>query len=128
MYAKNGRPYWRSSAGVKHRLAVISADLAVANGDNNDVAVDPDASLFRLTGPTAAFALTGVAGGEDGRLLILYNTTAQFLTLRNESAASAAANRILTMTGADVTLTAASTATFVYSGPDSRWLLLAAQG
>lgn len=50
---------------------------------------------------------------------------AQAMTLTNESASSTAANRILTLTGADVTLTGTSSATLIYSTTSSRWILTA---
>ena len=49
------------------------------------------------------------------------------MTITND-ATSTAANRILTLTGADVALTGTSMAEFQYSAVSSRWILLGTQG
>lgn len=97
--------------------------LALANGANNNI--DPGNNEYlRITGPTGAFNITGFTGGYDGRRLEIYNTTSQTMTITND-ATSTAANRILTLTGADIVLraTAPSFATLVYDGTGSRWIV-----
>ena len=60
----------------------------------------------RVTGPAAAFTITGIAGGNNGQILRIVNTTAQNMMIANNSASSAAGNRICSSTGADITLKA----------------------
>ena len=50
------------------------------------------------------------------------------MTISNESASSDAANRITTLTGADVVLTGVSVAHLIYNATDARWILLGTQG
>lgn len=100
--------------------------LTLANGANSDITL-PTNSWVRITGPSGAFSVSGFAGPFDGRRLILFNSTAQNMTITND-ATSTAANRILTLTGADVVLTATSLATFLYSTLDLRWILQSTQG
>lgn len=108
-------------------IALGEANVTLANGANNNVAPGY-ATYVRIAGPTAAFSTTGWADGERGRLLLVRNTVAQDWTISNESASSSAANRIITNTGADVTLTGVSAAVFLYDATSERWILFATQG
>jgi hypothetical protein len=109
----------------------ISGDLATrytaytaSNGANNDIAIG-STSFIRVTGPTAAFSLTGIAGGVDGKLLVIYNSTTQTFTLSNESASSTAANRITTLNSTgDIVINGKGAAKLIYSTADSRWLVM----
>lgn len=98
--------------------------LTLASGNNNDVVIG-DATLQRITGPGGAFTITGIAGGVAGRQVILFNSTAQNMTIANESASSAAANRINMLTGFDYVSTGQGSVLLVYSAAESRWLMLA---
>jgi hypothetical protein len=113
---------WRSATAV--------------NGVNNLLNVSgfdyPDkGSAFRVTGPTAAFSVGGAipspAGSSlsDANVCIIYNATAQPMTLINENAGTTAAYRFATGTGADVTLPGGyrSVATFLYDFNIARWVL-----
>jgi len=108
-------------------ISLGQGDVTLANGANNNVGAGYY-TFARISGPTAAFSTTGFYGGERGRLLLLRNTTAQDWTISNESASSDAANRIITGTGADVTLTGVSAAVLLYDATEQRWILFATQG
>jgi hypothetical protein len=110
-------------------LRLADGDITVANGSNNDLAIGYS-TYARLNGPSAAFTLTGFAGGELGRFLILRNTTAYQMTIANQSSSSIAANRITTNTGADVVLQAGSgaSATFEYDATLGSWVLISHSG
>lgn len=115
-------------------LGFTSEASAAVNGANQNFKLGQftgGASYVRITGPTAAFNIGGLAtvfsgtGPFDGRIAILNNTTSQAMTLNNEDAGSTATNRITTPTGASVTLpTGSSQAMLIYSGSESRWRLL----
>lgn len=100
--------------------------LTLANGANSDITL-PAATFIAITGPTGSFSISGFASPVSGRRITLYNTTSQNMTITND-ATSTAANRILTLTGADVALTGTSVARFQYSAVSSRWILLGTQG
>lgn len=102
---------------VMGRLVLGAGTVTLANGDNNDVDIGDVVTAF-ISGPTAAFAITGLANPEAGRIAILYNTTGQTMTLKNDNAGSAAANRILTPAGTDLS---AKAALLIYHGLVSRW-------
>jgi len=108
--------------GYTSRLVGGIATITLANGDNNNVAL-PNATIVRITGPTAAFAITGLAGGEEGRVVILTNNTSSPMTIVHQSTGSAAANRIITPTGGD--LTASKAVLLAYDATVQRWRVVA---
>lgn len=110
-------------------LALGETSITLVNGDNNDVAIGYT-TYTQIAGPSAAFSITGLLHGERGRFAVLRNTTAQTMTIRNESASSAAENRIITQTGADIVLggTAGSSVILVYSASVSRWVVVSFNG
>ncbi len=112
--------------GMTGGLFLTEGSLALANGANTDVAL-PTGTFVAITGPTGAFSVNGFVAPNSGRLLILYNATSQNMTITND-ATSTAANRIYTLTGADVALTGTSLAALAYSAVSSRWILLFTQG
>jgi len=97
--------------------------FTASNGANNNITL-PNKSFIRVTGPTGAFNITGIAKPDnpDGRVVILYNTTSQNMTITND-ATSTAANRILTGQG-DVATTGIGIVSLIYSVTDARWILL----
>lgn len=108
----------------------ISGDLALrvsaftaSNGSNDNISIGA-VSYVRVAGPTGVFNVTGIAGGVNGKVVVLYNSTSQNMTITNE-ATSTAANRILTGTGADIATTGTGSVTLIYSSTDSRWIVIA---
>ena len=98
--------------------------FTASNGANSNITL-PNKSFIRMTGPTGAFNITGITKPDnpDGRVVILYNTTSQNMTITND-ATSTAANRILTNTGSDVATTGTGIVSLIYSVTDARWILL----
>lgn len=99
--------------------------LALSNGDNDDVALG-GFSTQRITGPTAAYAITGLeaASAKDGDVVMFWNTVAQTLTLKHEDAGSAAANRIVCPGGADMDFAADAMGMLQYDATTDRWRVL----
>jgi len=101
------------------------AGLSLSNGANSNVALPATGHIY-ITGPTAAFNITGIvapaAGIADGYMLYVYNSTAYNLTWTH-NATSTAANQIFSTTGADVAGTGASATILVYSATLSRWII-----
>ena len=84
-------------------------------------------SVFVKIGSLSADAvLVGISGGEDGRFLIVYNSddTDELRISHDSSSESTAANRIYTMTGNNVDITARGTAMFIYDAEADRWIVL----
>ncbi|MBX7242736.1 MAG: hypothetical protein K1X92_13420, partial [Bacteroidia bacterium] len=88
-------------------------------------------SYYRVSSPTANFnilslnnpANAGGTGTVDGRVVTLYNATTFTMTLSNQNAGATAAERIITGTGANLTINAGGTVTLVYNTTDSRWVV-----
>lgn len=99
---------------------------SLANGNNAAVNFGAETVYAKIKiGPTGAFSLNGIAGGRNGRYLIVHNSTGQNMTISYDSGTDPTpANRIYTDTGADVVGVANSTAIFVYDSEDSRWWLV----
>lgn len=87
------------------------------------------ASVLRLN-PASALTITGIAGGADGRILIIENVSSGAnVTLSNASGSSSAANQILGYGGVGLTLTFTasngnSAAILEYDGTISKWRTL----
>jgi hypothetical protein len=110
---------------INGTFATRSANIALVNGLNSNVNT-PVTALFRITGPSAAYSIGGFQFGVDGRRITVLNTVAQTLTLANEDASSVAANRITTLTGANLVLSATriSVADLIYDATTQRWIVL----
>lgn len=103
---------------------VPTSTMTLVNGLNSNIAT-PATSRARITGPSGAFSVGGIAQFGDGGLMRLYNSTAQTMTIVNEDASSSVQNRIHTLTGGNVVLRANATsfATLSYDLTDLRWIL-----
>jgi hypothetical protein len=107
---------------LDNEVRLFKADLTLANGANANVELPSVARYLRLTGPSGAFSISGFQGGYEGKRLILYNDSGQTVTFTN-NATSTAANRLLTMTGADIAVPSPGLAQFIYSVDELRWLM-----
>lgn len=92
--------------------------LILAVGDNNNVAL-PVGTIFTpttLAGPPlgANYAITGIAGGEDGRRIVLYNFSSFTMTIRHQSASSSVGNRIAIGGSADLVISSFGSVTLVF--------------
>jgi hypothetical protein len=113
-----------TSIDTNGALSIRPAAVTLANGANQNIDI-ASSSVVRTAGPTGVFSLGGFANPFDGRWLLVYNNVAFAMTITNEAAGSTATNRIKTLTGADVTLRAGtSAATFYYDGTVARWILM----
>ena len=108
-------------------LATRRTAYTAANGNNNNIAIGNTAFVV-ITGPTAAFTITGIAGGVDGRRLTIVNKSGQNMTVANEHASSTAANRIDTLTGIDAATVGDGAADLIYDATNSRWLVRTIRG
>lgn len=96
-------------------------------GNISDLAITN--SVYRWNGGSAA-SLLGIAGGYDGRIVVLRSIAAgQTFTLKSEAAGEAtAANRItLPGSGADLPLFVGYDLLLQYDGTTSRWRVMASQ-
>lgn len=120
----------------------INGDLALRKYDTTAVDTSGGATnnnynvrgytWIRITGPAHQFKITGIAGGEDGRIVTLFNATptltshtGKSMVIVNNSASSSAANRILTLSGADIVCAANSAVSMIYSTSEDNWIVFA---
>lgn len=85
----------------------------------------PTGTSFRATATGGAQDVTGFANVKAGRGITFLNVGANNLVLRNQNAGSTAENRIITGTGASVTIQPDRSAFLVYDGTTVRWRLIA---
>ena len=83
------------------------------------------ASVLRLN-TDAARTLTGLAGGSDGRVILIHNTGTNDLVLSDEDVLSTAANRFAL--ASNVTLAADQSAMLQYDSTSSRWRMIGGTG
>lgn len=97
---------------------------SLANGNNAGVVVGVNVYCY-LSGPTGAFTINGIAGGRNGKTIILVNRTGQNMTIAHDSGVDpTSANRIYCLTGADKTVTGNSAAILIYDSILTRWIVL----
>lgn len=89
-------------------------------GDTNDWAPTSfsTSNHVRMTS-SADCSLTGLAGGAEGRMIVLDNVGSYVITLKNASASSIAANRFLM--GQDIQLRPNDSVVLIYDATSSRW-------
>lgn len=111
----------RSSEGAVAALSYNNPVGAptIGNGLNSNISGARGWTI--LGGPTGAFSVGGFVAMADGTVLNILNVSGQAMTIVNEDASSTAANRIQTLTGANVTGKTAFT--LIYLGATARWYL-----
>jgi len=78
------------------------------------------AGVLRLTSD-ASRTITGLSNGCKGRNLSIINVGSFDIVLANQSGSSVAANRIITGTGADLTVTSDDVVKLYYDSTTARW-------
>jgi len=79
--------------------------------------------VFRLTGRKSSYDITGIAGGVDGRHLVLFNIMKANMSLNDDDSNSLPQNRIITLAN-NVATSGQGTAELVYDGSLQRWVLI----
>lgn len=100
------------------------ASVTLPSGSSNDYEIGDWTTILRVTPDAAASSLTGLAGGITARNVLIVNVGSTNLTLAHQSASSAAGNRFLAETGADVVLGANDAADVLYDATTERWRIL----
>lgn len=105
-----------TDAGFASKFATAST-AATINALRND------AGVVKISGSTVAIALNGVSAGVDGQRLVVYQAGTGAMTVANEATAAAAANRILTLSGATAT-TGTGAVELIYDSAAQRWICI----
>ncbi len=114
---------------IDGRFSLIDSSPSQITGDQNNYAGAEGTATSRSTvwrlSSDAARNITGIAGGLQGRVLKLVNVGAQNIVIQNQNASSTDVNRVITGTGADITLAADDTMDLWYDSTTQRWRVFA---
>jgi hypothetical protein len=95
-------------------------------GSQNNFAATSARRLVLFANNATALTLTGIAAGNSGDTIELFPVGIAGVTLADQNAGSSAANRLITGTGADLTLSAGTGSTsLTYDGSSARWRVAA---
>ncbi|MFN0201471.1 MAG: tail fiber domain-containing protein [Bacteroidia bacterium] len=115
----------RTKLDLNGDLAFRPFNFTVANGQNHNLALNLNRfSYYRLVGAISPYAITGIAGGEDGRVITLQNATNQTLTIANLNAGSLANNQIITAWNGNLLISPNGSVTMYYNRMDFRWMVV----
>lgn len=116
---------------VAMQFGFRETSLVLSNGNNNDVVLPGNGVVYVISGPTAAFTITGIAAPADlnfGRLVILLNMTVADapMTIAHLSGLSSAHNKFVNATEADIALEGTWSAVILkYSaGAPNAWVVV----
>jgi len=105
---------------LDHRdIGNLPATLTQFTADQNNLSLGTG-GIIRISSD-AARNITGFAGGQSGDARMLVNVGSFAITLKNQSTASNAANRIIGSGSADVSIPSQGSVVVYYDGTDSRW-------
>ena len=105
------------TSGISQWLAKTPVAIGA---DQNDYGGTDDCTFARLSAD-AAWNITGLANGVDGRLLILINVGANAITVTHQDAASAVANRVITAGGSGQYMAQDAALVLIYDATTARW-------
>lgn len=97
---------------------VLTPTILTASQNNYNPAGLSLASTLRISSD-APYDITGMAGGESGRLMFIFNVGSYPITLKKESTSSTAANRFALVD--DIIILANGGALLKFDGTSSRW-------
>lgn len=116
----------QSNPGTLSDTFALTSDISPTQiaADQNDYSPTSlsTSSVLRLTSD-AARNITGLAGGADGRIIIIHNVGSYAITLKDESSSSSAANRFAL--SADISIAVDTSVLLQYDSTSSRWRAIA---
>ena len=98
----------------------LEVSPAQITANQNDYEFEDAAIVYRLS-TDASRTITGFLEPISEKMMVIVNVGSSDLILADQNASSAAVNRIITTTGADVTLGADASAILWYDGVTERW-------
>jgi hypothetical protein len=105
---------------VNGDFGLRSSTPAAFTGTQNDLSLGRN-TFVRLSGSSTPI-VTGIsANNQNGKILILANVGATAIQINNQDSGSTATNRILTGTGANISLAADAALMFIYDATTARW-------
>jgi hypothetical protein len=110
--------------GFELPLDISPANLTANTDDWTPPSYDATTQVIRAS-MNASLWVTGLAGGTDGRVILLLNVSATLPFLLGHDTASTAANRFLCPNGLNLELSPLSGAWLIYDSTTSRWRVTA---
>jgi hypothetical protein len=98
-----------------HQFHNVNLDLTGAN---------KDITVFRIAGSLHNFEFTGIAGGTDGKHIVLVNVTSNNFKLSDNASGSLPQNRISTLVGGFEQTSGQGVTELVYDGATQKWIIL----
>jgi hypothetical protein len=112
-----------TSMDINGGYATKATTLTLSNGRNDNIAIG-NSSFVRITGPTSAFSISGIANGTNGKRVRLANMTGQDWTVMDSSSFSSLGNRIETNTNSDIIISGpVPILDMIYDSVSNQWLL-----
>ena len=99
-----------------------------ATNDNLAFNTGNKSAFVRIGTQSANFKISGLTGGYNGKIMMIYNASGKTMTIRHEGTGSTAANRIVNSTTDSLVFGDKGVVTLVYSATDSRWIVTATMG
>ena len=112
-----------TSMDINGAYATKQKTLTLSNGRNDNIEIG-DASFVRIVGPTAAFSVSGIANGTNGKRVRIANMTGKDWTIMDSSSFSTLGNRIETNTNSDIIVSGpVPILDMIYDSVSNQWLL-----
>ena len=105
------------SSGPQHFSTITLTSMSASV---NNLVLDSTKSVFRISS-SAIVNITGLADTSDGRYVVLMNVGTNNIAFTNQDALSTASNRVITGSGANLTLTPDRSVALIYDGITTRW-------
>ena len=100
-----------------------ASTITLSDGTSNNVDIG-NSSYVRIVGPSTGYTMTGLNNGFDGKRVRIANVSGKDWTIANESPLSDAANRIITNTNSNITISGpVPVLEMIYDAGMQRWLL-----
>lgn len=125
LYATLASPTFTGTVTISEALS-LSGDISPAQITSNQNNYAPTGfatcSVLRVNSDVSGRAITGLAGGSDGRVVTFLNIGSFGINFTNNSGSSSAANRF--QTGSNITVPSGSALTLFYDSTSSLWRLV----
>ena len=103
----------------------VNSSVLISNLPQNFV-VGAD-NFIKIAGINAPFVLSGITEGTESKLITVYNSTSQNMTIINNCSDCAPSQRILTLAGNNITYSGIGSVTFQYDAKSHIWILVSAK-
>ena len=119
----------KATLDIKGDIIFRVDTLNLVNGINNNIDIITTKSMnYIIMGPNTTFEIGGFTGGENGRIITLYNSSPAAYYVKHFSGGTLPENQINTGIGADFLMNSYSTLTFQYLALDNLWHVVSSFG